>query len=546
LQYKLIGKNNILQPIQTVLLNRNITIELFSLTESVIEDYNNYDHMIAGINLLLKHLNNKSKIAMVVDSDFDGKASFTIIYRRIKKLFPDANIQILIHTEKQHGLSSDIHIEDDINLVILTDSSSNDFKQHKELKNKGIDVLVIDHHLCDDGYSPYAVVINNQLSDKVKNKNGCGAFVCYKFLKALDDYIFDDVTDEYEDLVAFANVADVMDLKEKESRYFVYQGINNINNNFLKALIEENSYNLGGKVNITKIGWNISPLINASIRSGTQEEKMQVVQAFISDDYNFCLKVAKMCKNIKARQDRAVKSALKKIESKLEIAKEDRCIIIDVGNTLSKSHTGLVAGKIADKYKLPALLYRKVDNKENFVGGSFRGINSISEDLRIDILNSGLVEFSEGHELAGGYQLNKNKINNLKEYLNDLYKDKKVINSKMYQVDFILNEKNLNNDIIYELAQYEDEWGNGISEPLLAFENITINITNDNIKGKRAKNLVFNVNDVKFIKKYLSNNLTSQVLDKSDIKVTIIGKVANNIYNGNTYPQIEIVDIEIN
>jgi single-stranded-DNA-specific exonuclease len=545
LKYVLKGENDYENPIQTVLKNRNISEELFSLKEDVIEDYNNYDNMEDGIKLLLKHINNNSKIAMVIDPDVDGFVSFAITYNRIKDINPNINIVVLIHTEKQHGLSEDITIEDDIDFVILTDSSSNDFKQHKKLKNRNIDILVIDHHNCDDGYSPYATVINNQLSLNVKNKNGCGAFVCYKFLKALDNYLFENKADYVKDIVSIANVADVMDLHEKETRYFVYEGMKEINNTFLKALIDTNSYELESKYNIDKIGWTIAPKLNATVRSGTQEEKLKMAKAFISDDYNFCLDVANMCKKIKSRQDSAVKSALKKLELKIKIKEDDRCIILDVGKTLKKPHTGLVAGKIADKYKLPTLLYRQVESKKDFVGGSFRGIDNISKDLRIDILNSGLVEFSQGHEQAGGWQCNKMNLEKLKEYLNELYKDKQVINSNTYEVDFVLNEEDITYNMIYELSQYEDEWGNGIPEPLIVFKDLIVNITDENIKGSKAKNMIFEINGVKFIKKYLSNVLKDSFLNKGDLKVSIIGKVVNNIYNDNTYPQVEIIELEI-
>jgi single-stranded-DNA-specific exonuclease len=540
LKYKLIGGNYTFMPTETVLENRSITKDLFNLDESVIEDYNNYDNMQEGIELLLKHLDNKSNIVMVVDSDFDGHSSFAIIYRRIKRLFPNANIQILTHNGKEHGLSSDIQIEDNINLVILTDSSSNDFEQHKQLKDKGIDILVIDHHICDGGYSPYATVINNQLSNKVYNKNGCGAFVCYKFIKALDEYIFDDISDEYIDLVGFANVADMMDLREKESRYFVYRGLKNINNPFLQALMEVKSYELENKLNINSIGWVLAPMINACVRSATQEEKLKMVEAFISNDYEFCLEVAKMCKNVKVRQDNAVKSALKKLELKIKMNSNDRCIILDVGKALNKNHTGLVATKIADKYKVPTLLYRDVEDKKGYVGGSFRGIDSISKDTRIDILNSGLVTYSQGHGQAGGWACNKDNLPKLKGYLNNLYKDKEIIDSKEYIVDFILQENEIDEGFINELSQLEDEWGNGIDTPLIAFENINLNLTDENLKGKL--NIVFYINDVKFIKKFSTNILKEQLINKN-IAVNVVGKCTVDKYNN--CGMVEIVDLEI-
>ncbi|MBZ9693255.1 DHH family phosphoesterase [Clostridium sp. M14] len=539
MKYKLISRNDFFMPVETVLENRGITKDLFNLDKDVVEDYNNYDNMQKGIELLLKHLNNNSKIKTVGDCDVDGMTSFSILYNRIKESFPNANIELKIHTNKQHGLSEDIIIEDDTNLVIMTDSSSNDFEQHKKLKDKGIDILIIDHHDCDDGYSKNAVVINNQLSKNVINKNLSGAGVVYKFIKALDDYLFEDKSNKYKDLVALGNVADVMDLHELETRYFVYEGVKKVNNLFIKALIEVNAYDLEDKYNIDKIGWVIAPKLNGTIRSGTQEEKMKMFQAFISDDYDFCLEVAKMCKNVKTRQDNAVKSALKKIEPKIQINENDKCIILDVGKSLNQAHTGLVAQKIQDKYKLPTLLYRKVEGEKDVIGGSFRGIDNISTNTRLDILNSDLVIFSEGHPNAGGYKLKKDNLNKLKDYLNDLYKNKEIVDSKEYLVDFILDESEIDDYIINELALLENEFGNKIDVPLIAFQNVELNIVANDIKKTR---IVFFVNGIKFNKKFPTNALKKQLLNQS-LKANIIGKCTMDTYNNSG--QVEIVDFEI-
>jgi single-stranded-DNA-specific exonuclease len=540
MKYKLISRNDFFMPVETVLENRGITKDLFKLDKDVIEDYNNYDNMQEGIELLLKHLNNNGKINLVVDSDNDGMASFAIIYLYIKDIYPNANLEMLIHTGKQHGLSKDIAINDNCNLVILTDSSSNDFVQHKQLKDRKIDVLVIDHHNCDLGYSKDAIVINNQLSKNITNKELCGAGVTLKFIKAMDDYLFENKSDKYYDLAMWGNIADMMDLHSKETRYFVYEGLKNVNNLFLKAIMELKSFELDGKFNISSIGWVIAPLINATIRSGTQEEKLKMVQAFISNDYDFCLEIAKMCKNVKSRQDSAVKSALKKIELKINITPQDRCIILDVGKTLKQEHTGLVAGKIADKYKLPTLLYRIKEGKEDIIGGSGRGIESITEDFRNDLLTSELVLMSQGHNSAFGFELKKENVNKLNKYLNNLYKDKEVTDSKEYQVDFILEENEIDEYIINELAMIEDEFGNGIDMPLILFKDVELNLTEDNKKGKL--NIVFYINDIKFIKKFATNKLKEELINQS-LNVDIIGKCVMDTYNNSG--MVEIVDLEI-
>jgi len=540
MKYNLIGRNDFFMPIETVLDNRGINIDLFDLDTSVIEDYNHYDNMYNGIELLLKHLKNNNEIDIVGDCDVDGATSCAMIYLYIKEIYPKANLNILIHEGKYHGLSKDIHISNRTKLVILPDSSSNDHKEHEELCARGIDVLVIDHHNCDIGYSKYATVINNQLSNNVKNKELCGAGVVMKFLKALDDYLFEDKSSYYNDLCCLGNVADMMNLKSEETRYYVYQGLTNINNLFLKALIETNEFDLDGKYNIEKIGWVVAPKLNGTIRSGNQEEKMKMYEAFTSDNYEFCLETAKMCKNIKTRQDNAVKSAMNNILKTLKLNDNDKCLILEVGQNLNQSHTGLVAQKLSDKFGIPTLLYRNVEDKEDYVAGSFRGINNITKDLRNDLLKSELVEYGEGHPNAGGFEIHKDKLSKLKDYLNELYKDKEVITSKEYQVDFILQEQDIDDYLVNQLASLENEFGNGISMPLIVFENIELSLDKGNSKGRN--NIVFYINDIKFIKKYASKVLKDKLYNKN-IKLNIIGKCTIDTYNNTG--QIEVVDMEV-
>ena len=64
-----------------------------------------------------------------------------------------------MHTGKAHGLILET-IPEDVKLVIAPDSSSEDYEVHKELNDKGVDVLVIDHHEAKM-VSEDACVINN-------------------------------------------------------------------------------------------------------------------------------------------------------------------------------------------------------------------------------------------------------------------------------------------------------------------------------------------------------------------------------------------------
>ena len=572
MKYTLIGSGNTYSPIETVLKNRGITEDLFNLDESVVEDYNNLDNIIDGVELLLKHIKNGSRIKMITDSDFDGKSSATTIYRYIKDEF-GVEIEYQLHSGKQHGISPDITIEDGIKLVIVPDAGTSDFKQQKELFLRGIDVLILDHHECDEGYSKHATVINNQLSKNIKNKQLSGVGIVYKFLKAMDDYLYIDRANNYLDLVALGNIADVMDLHSNETRYLVKKGLENINNTFLQALIDDNEFDLDGKFNIEKVGWTLAPKVNGCIRSGTFKEKEDMFKAFISDDYDFCLKVAKQCKKVKARQDRAVKTGMTKIEDDIKISEKDRVLVLS-SKGASKSFTGLIAGKLTDKYGLPIIMYsaekeeyiqdkivvpkdivahiisrhndrvvkpfcKYMGHKCTVLSGSCRGNNSITETFRSDLLETGLFVYCNGHEGAFGWKCKKDNLQKIKKILNEKYKDKEVVSGKEYQVDFILEHEEIIDDFVNEIAQYEDEWGNGISVPLVVFRNIPIYIEYDNIKGL---NIIFKVNGVKFIKKYATNVLKESLLYQK-LKVDVVGKCCMNSYDGKG--MVEVVELDI-
>ena len=249
MKYELIknSANDINHLMQTVLNNRGITnIEEFmksnkeDLEQNSYSDLNNID---VGVRTLLEHIKNKDMISLVVDPDVDGICSSAILYNYLQIVtkeenLPEINWNIVTHSGKGHGLSDDIEVNPHTKLVITPDGGSNDFEQHKKLKDANIDVLVIDHHVVDRE-SEDAIIINNQTSENYKNKAFSGVGVVYRFLQAIDDELFTSHANDYLDLVALGNISDVMDTSDYETRYFIQQGIlqENLVNPFLKILV---------------------------------------------------------------------------------------------------------------------------------------------------------------------------------------------------------------------------------------------------------------------------------------------------------------------
>lgn len=255
MNYELIkdSLNDISNPIETVLKNRGITDwkQYMKLNDDCIYPYSMLSNMGQAIEYMKKHIENKNRIHIIVDSDVDGYTSGSMMYRYLKLVDPKLDITYSLHTAKQHGLSYDIEIPEDCNLLIVPDAGSNDVEQCKKLKEKGIDIIILDHHICDKE-NKYAIVVNNQLGD-YPNKNLCGAGVVYKFLQALDDELWESYADNMLDMVALANISDVMDMREYETRHLVDKGLNKIRSKLFKALIDKQSYSMNDIVNITYI-----------------------------------------------------------------------------------------------------------------------------------------------------------------------------------------------------------------------------------------------------------------------------------------------------
>lgn len=560
--------------IEQVLYNRGIddVKTYLTLDENVIESYEHLDNIHESVNLFDKHFQCRDKIGIVPDSDVDGQCSAAEAYLYIKRMDNEYPITILYHQNaKAHGLD-DIVVPDDIKLLIVPDAGTNDYIQCKELNGRGIDVLILDHHEQEDK-NDYALIVNNQCSKNYMNKQLCGGGIVYKWMQALDDFYWNDFADDYLDLVAFSNISDVMDLREYETRYLVNCGLLNIRNKFLKALIKAQDYSLGGKLNIHNVQWYLTPVVNAILRIGSSDEKELLFRAFIEKDEFFEYKkratkdkpaetiqesiydrAARLCKNAKSRQDKMKEKGVKAISEVVDnLPIDDKVIMVDVSDLLDSGLTGVVAIKIAEQYNKPCILLKKHFDKKTkttVFGGSARNIDNSPIDSFKDIVNSTGFVNGKGHANAFGIvdlpvDDKEKAINMMDSILRDTEYD------STYRVDFILDINHVTIPLIIKLSQFEDIICQGIDEPMLAIENISLTRDCFEVFGKNEDTISFMVNDIKYIQfkckegNQLYDFLQSAWDDNDSITFNIVGKPSINEYNGIRTPQIIIEDVAV-
>ena len=577
LQYRLYenANNDTSNILKEVLKNRGIDdyYTYLDLDESVVIPYQKLDNIENAVDLFMNHFNNKNKIGVLVDEDPDGFCSASMMYLYIKRMDENYPVEYILHKRaKAHGLSDDVIIPNDIKLLIIPDAGTNDCKECKELSEQGVDILILDHHEKEED-NPYALIINNQMSDSYPNKCLCGAGVVYRFLQALDDENWNEFADDYLDLCALANISDVMDMRSFETRYLTDLGLLNINNKCFKALIDAQNYSMNGKVNIHNIQWYITPILNGMIRIGSQEEKELLFRAFIEQDEFFEYKkratkdkpaetiqesiydrAARLCKNAKSRQD---KQKEKSVEQIAEIAQsipfDDKVVMIDTSDILDTGLTGVVAIKIAEMFNKPCILLNKfLDKKTGKItyGGSARNVNHSPIESFKDIVNStNVFNFGKGHANAFGVNLDLDKKDEAINVMNNILRD--VEYDSTYRVDFILDIEDVGIKLITELARFEDIVCQGIEEPMLAVENISLTKDCFEIFGKNEDTISFMIDEIKYIQfKCKEGNplydWIQNAWDENDsVTFNIVGKPSINEYNGVRTPQIIIEDVVV-
>ena len=537
------------------------------------------DNIAQGAQMFIAHLLSGDKIFIQIDSDVDGYTSAAVLMNYANLLAPgltQQNISYRIHTGKQHGLILDT-IPEDVKLVIAPDSSSNDYGVHKALKEKGIDVLVLDHHEAEK-VSEYACVINNQLCD-YPNKDISGVGIVYKFCQYIDQFLPKEQksADNFLDLVALGCVADMMDLRNFETKELISLGTQNVDNPFILAFSKVQEYSLKGKLTPFGIAFYIAPYINATIRVGTCEEKLLLFESMldfrayeeIPSTKRGCKgqfetrveQACRVCKNVKNRQEKLVEASLSMIN--ILIQENDLLnlpvIIIQLNEPVDENLTGLIANKIMSCYMRPVLiLNRHIEVDENtgeilvdkWMGSGRNATYSTLENFRDFIEKSGVVEFAQGHAGAFGLSILNENINSLKTYIEKELKDFNFTNS--YRVDFIWNANEIDkyqNDIL-KIGELSNIWGQGLKEPYIAIENIKVN--QDNLilmspdKKPTLKIILPNgLTLIKFKSSQEEYELLQPTSENNCVIINIVGTCNLNEWMGNINPQIIIEDYNV-
>jgi single-stranded-DNA-specific exonuclease len=531
--------------------------------------------LLDNIDTLTKELkygfDNDRKFFLQVDSDADGYTSAAIFYNYFKKLYPEANIVWRLHEEKEHGVIVDT-VPDDTDYVIIPDAGSNQYEEQLELMQKGIKVLIMDHHHADDFIEiENVIVVNNQLSKKFRNKDLSGAGIVFKVVQYFSK-LYSDGEDykEFTDLAALGIISDMMDTRNLDNNFIIHHGLRSINSKIFEALLSFQEYSISSMYNPSKIdvAFYITPIINGVIRAGSEDEKDLLFRSFIDAtlsreiyerEYNgrtyrenFYEMVARTSANVKDKQNREKEKAMQYIDQKIQESEYvGRSIVLAVTSkdddiVVPKTMTGLVAMELVKKYGKPTLVVRpKVVKNEVYLFGSGRAATADGFESFRDILNkSQYTHFAQGHDNAFGFGI---KLRDVDRFLDDMDRmlDGVDFESETIEVDYVFEKNRLHAALLKEFADAMPIYGNGIAQPKFAFKMV-LSRDHFTVMGKEKNVVRIDYKDMSFLKfrdtdlvQYIENGMSEIV------EVEMIGRSQNNEFRGQKKLQIIIDNIRI-
>ncbi len=365
-----------------------------------------FRHMKLACERIMTAIKNEEKIVIHGDYDADGIGGATILYETLREIGGKPEVFFPKRIRDGYGIaqhSAETFVSEGIQLVITCDCGIANINEIAYLKTHGVDVIITDHHQFKEIIpSAYAILHPLIPDESYPDKTLAGGGVAFKLAQGLLR-LQSNATLEKEsqllDIAAISTVADMVPLRG-ESRVIVFYGL-------LQMSVSER-YGIQSivskikdcsTIDATTIAFHIAPRINAPGRLGDARPGFNLLTSHSSEEAEILYKeIDAINKERRSITAKAVKEAEQQIELEIQSGKN---ILFAYSKNWPLGIVGLIAGKLAEKYGMPALVM--TDRNEEIAGSgrSFGGINLIEQ---LNTVASYLRVYG-GHPQACGFSL---------------------------------------------------------------------------------------------------------------------------------------------
>ncbi|MCR6096973.1 single-stranded-DNA-specific exonuclease RecJ [Salipaludibacillus agaradhaerens] len=509
--------------------------------EALLDPYRLKD-MDKTVTRIKKAIDHGERILIFGDYDADGVTSTSLLYLTLREMGAEVGFYVPNRFTEGYGPNENAFrqaADENVSLIVTVDTGIAAVHEAKVAKELGVDLIITDHHEPPPELPDAFAVINpKQPTCSYENKHLAGVGVAFKVAHAL----LGRVPEEFYDLVAIGTIADLVTL-QGENRYLAMKGIQSLTRSQrpgLKALLER-AGSTQQEINEEQVGFLIGPRLNAA---GRLDSADPAVELLITEDLIEADELAQMIDDLNKERQKIVKDITKEAEAMVEEAGIPPVIVVG-REGWNPGVIGIVASRLVEKFYRPTIVL-SYDSEKGQAKGSARSIEGFDMFASLSQCREWLPHFG-GHTMAAGLTMDLSHVDMLREKLSDMavstLTEKEWQKSLDIDLPISLNEVSL--QAISDLQQMSP-FGMGNPAPVFLIENVhlhtikKIGANEDHLKLTVADNEREHQLDCIGFRMGSVHDHISPLS-----KVSAVGKLAVNEWNGQSKPQFIIDDIKV-
>ncbi|MDK1376591.1 MULTISPECIES: single-stranded-DNA-specific exonuclease RecJ [unclassified Sinorhizobium] len=423
----------------------------------------------------------REKVVIFGDYDVDGAASCALMVRFLRHFGIEADIYIPDRIFEGYGPNPQAIeqlVDNGANLIVTVDCGSTSHESLAVAAQRGIDVVVIDHHQMGSSLPLCHALVNPNREDDLSGQGHlCAAGVVYlalvntlRVLRGQGEAraaSFDLLAQL--DLVALATVCDVVPLKGL-NRAYVVKGLiaaRHMGNPGLTALLRKAA--IGGPVTPYHLGFLIGPRINAGGRIGDAALGSRLLTL---DDAAAAEVIASRLDELN-RERQAMEAAML-AEAEAEVLAEygtgeAASVIVTARENWHPGIVGLIAARIKEKFRRPA--FAIAFDPSGRGTGSGRSINGFDMGRLVRAaVETGLLVKGGGHAMAAGLTVERANLGRLRQVFEERAQAvvRDLVSTETLKIDGALGASGATIELVDVLEQ-AGPYGSGHPQPTFAF-----------------------------------------------------------------------------
>lgn len=364
----------------------------------------------------------RETVAVFGDYDVDGTTSAAILGGILEQLGADVRILVANRFEGGYGFSEpalERALATGASLIVTTDCGSSDHERIAAARARGVDVIVVDHHLVPDEALPALAFLNPHRPEcGFPYKGLCSAGLALSVGAAVRAALRSPLDlRTWLDLVALGTIADVAPL-DGDNRRLVKAGLLRIGSPRARpgvvALREAARIRLGAAVGGVDVAFRLAPRLNAAGRLGDPAITLKLLRAgTITEARMLAARIEQINQERKALQQRIGEEAIAQVR---EVYGDDvGGGIVVAAEGWHRGVVGIVAARLVERFEAPAVVIALEDGVGH---GSCRTPDGFSIYDAVAACRSHLSKFG-GHAAAAGLSLAADRLEGFRAAFDD-------------------------------------------------------------------------------------------------------------------------------